>query len=66
MINKKIANMSKQDIIELIEDLVFDYDNSVQDIRAFERKDLHNVKSDLLWTLHNGKRININITIEDE
>lgn len=65
MAGENIANMSKDDIAKLIEDLVFNYDNSVQDIRDFERRDLHNIESDIQWTLHNGKRIRVNITIED-
>lgn len=65
MDKKKIADMAKDDIAKLIEDLVFNYDNSVQDIRDFERRDLHNIESDIQWTLHNDKRIRVNITRED-
>lgn len=65
MDKKKIADMTKEDIAQLIDELVFYYDNSTQDIRDFERRDLHNIESDIQWRLHNGKEIRVNITIED-
>lgn len=60
----RISQMNKEEIACLIEDKIFEYDNSVQDIDKFENKRLHDISSDLEWTLCDGRTISIKIEIK--
>ena len=60
----RISQMNKEEIACLIEDKIFEYDNSVQDIDKFENQRLHDISSDLEWTLYDGRTISIKIEMK--
>ena len=54
----RISKMAIEDIMEFIDDKMFDFDNDVQDIAAFDKNE-H--LDEVTWTLHNGRVITVAI-----
>ena len=58
----RISKMSKDDIIDFIDDIMFDFDNSVQDIADFDKDSNSGC---ITWTLHNGRVIQVLVKTND-